>query len=95
MSTGSMYSTHLSRLLAVPVVAAGILGGTTLSQVATARAEEDDQHSTAGNDPFEITPNDVATVPDAYSNPASTEIPWDQWITDGMATVPQMDIPGL
>jgi hypothetical protein len=95
MSTGSMYSNQLSRLLAVPVVAAGIIGGTTVGQIATARADEDDRHATAENDLFDIALDEDASNPDAYSNPASAEIPWDQWVADGMATVPQVDIVGL
>jgi len=95
MSSGSMYRAHLPRLLAVPVLAAGLFGGSVLDDTATARADDDEHGPIFGDEPNFGSSNETSSIPNEYANPASTQIPWDPWISDGMATVPQVDIPGL
>lgn len=87
-----MYSAHFSRLLAVPVVTAGIIGATTLGHIATAHADIDDDYYSAFDDDYDYAPaNEIFASPDTYADPASSLIPWGQWINDGMVTVPQVD----
>lgn len=93
-----MNSTRLARLLAVPVLSLGILGG-SLGVAATAAADDDyddDDTYSAFDDYYDEfddygPANEIYAAPDTYADPAPNLIPWSQWISGGLATAPQVD----
>ncbi len=70
---------RIARIIALPLLTAGILGGALgLASTASASITFDDRGGA------------VAT-PDTYADPATTYVPWSSWIQTAEVMVPQVD----
>ncbi|HKV20963.1 MAG TPA: hypothetical protein VJR50_18160 [Mycobacterium sp.] len=67
--------TNIARLLALPLVSAGIVGGAVLGGAAMAKAEVSSvEHSTG---------NSIVATPDSYATPPSPKCPGGAYTTGG------------
>lgn len=93
-----MPNTRWGRLIALPLLSVGLLGGSlTLAASATADDNDDDDGYYSAFDDYydefdDYGPaNEIYAAPDTYADPAPDLIPWSQWIGGNPATAPQVD----
>lgn len=75
-----MISTRFARVVALPVLSAGIIGGAALGLAGMANADTGTDIPAGGSYSFNASPT-------VYANPAPNLVPWGQWINEGSNSV--------
>lgn len=70
-----------ARMFALPVLSAGVIGGAALGLAGAAHADDGS---------YTLQP-DIVAVPTTYAAPATTWVPWGQYVTAADINVPQVD----